>query len=176
MSISSPATDHAAVRELSKREVGALPELVRQLQGHVKGLARARIFHSVAQNAVAGTTVLTFDSERWDTDGMHDPAAPTKLTIVRAGTYLVFGTVAFQVDGTGSYRRASILLNGLTYIARSDRPPAPAVVRPYPSPSTAWDFVAGDYVELVAEHDATSTLTVDPVPAISAEFGAVRLV
>lgn len=42
MSLSAPAPDAATARTIAQREIGTLPELVRQLQGHAKADRFAR--------------------------------------------------------------------------------------------------------------------------------------
>lgn len=71
------------------------------------------VYHSVDQAIPNNTyTTLTFDSEVYDTDGMHDPAVnPSRLTIQTAGKYMIWATGAWEAHGTGD-RLVQIRSNG----------------------------------------------------------------
>jgi len=81
----------------------------------------ARVYNSGNIDPAVGSWVtLTFDSERIDTDTVHNPAVnPSRLTVPTggAGLYLIGGNVAFEV-GTGD-KGIRILLGGATVIAQS---------------------------------------------------------
>ena len=66
----------------------------------------ARVYNSGNIDPATSTWVtLTFDSERFDPDGMHSTSSNTeRLTIIGAGTglYMVGGTVTFDTSGTGT--------------------------------------------------------------------------
>lgn len=57
---------------------------------------------TIANNS---TTQLTFDSERWDTDGMHSTSTNTgRLTCVTSGLYLVFANVQWVASAPPATR------------------------------------------------------------------------
>jgi hypothetical protein len=56
--------------------------------------------------AANATTVLNFDTEEWDADGMHAAGAPSRLTIVKTGYYLAILTgIATATAPLGHYIR-----------------------------------------------------------------------
>lgn len=87
---------------------------LRDAKGQVVGFVpAARVKNSTAQS-IANTTLtaLSFDSEDFDTDIIHDLATnKSRLTCKTAGIYDIKATVAFANNATG-YRRVSILLGG----------------------------------------------------------------
>jgi hypothetical protein len=107
----------------------------------------ACVYHSAAQpsndNAVL---VVSFDSERWDSSGLHDAALPTRLTCPETGIYLISGSVSFAANATGR-RYLDIYLNGNTMLARQINPAAPVGATDL-TVSTTYQLNAGDYVEL----------------------------
>lgn len=62
----------------------------------------------------ATTTIITFNSETYDTDAMHSTVSNTgRLTAPVAGKYHITGRLAFAANGTGT-RQLFIRLNGTT--------------------------------------------------------------
>lgn len=72
----------------------------------------ARVFHSSASTISTGTpTVLSFDSEAYDTDGFHSTVSNTdRLTIPVRGVYAI-GCSGRWASGTGGVREIKILKN-----------------------------------------------------------------
>lgn len=104
-------------------------------------------------------TALKFDSEAYDTDGMHSTSTNTnRVTCVTAGKYLVWGYVTFDANATGN-RYAAIKKNGTFYVIE---------MRPtFGSGSTTTLHVdllinleKGDYVELFARQESGGSLNV----------------
>jgi len=138
----------------------------------------ARVFNSSSQSIPSATTaILSFDSERWDTDNIHDTGVTnSRLTCTTPGKYLIFAHFAFESNPIGD-RLASILLNGATEIARV-KVQATAGAGPTTtdlSVTTHYDLAAGDYVEVVATHTSGGPLAVPASSAYSPEFGMVKL-
>ena len=77
------------------------------------GAHSCRLTRSTAQNMPAsGTTVaLSYDTERWDPAGLHDPVNPRRITPARTGLHLLGVNVAIDASAAGS-RRLSIHPNG----------------------------------------------------------------
>jgi hypothetical protein len=71
-------------------------------------VAGARVTNSTNQavgngESTAGWVTLAFDTETFDTNGMHDNAVNnSRLTAQRAAYYAFAGSVAFQSNGTGT--------------------------------------------------------------------------
>lgn len=78
-------------------------------------LVGCRLRNSANQSlANAVFTVLTFDTETYDTDGFHSTSSNTdRITIPtgKGGYYFVWGIVQYATNGTGT-RVAAITLNG----------------------------------------------------------------
>lgn len=96
---------------------------------------------------------VSFDSEAFDTGGMHDSANPTRLTAPRDGAYLVTGTADFFVNPNGA-RVFEIRENGATVLVSDTVYPddTDAVI------STVAPLLAGDYVELRVKQDSGGSL------------------
>lgn len=135
----------------------------------------ARVYHSVAQsipNAVA--TPLAFDSERFDTDNIHDTATNNnRLTCKTAGTYLISATVAFNANATGT-RRAFIKLNGANYIAATTVPAASGIATRL-NLSTLYALRVWDYVECEVFQDSGGALNIESIADYTPEFMMVRV-
>jgi len=73
----------------------------------------ARVYHSSGQTIPNNShTACAFDSESYDTDGIHDPVTNnTRLTCKTPGKYLITGCVAWDANGPG-YRHIHIRKNG----------------------------------------------------------------
>jgi hypothetical protein len=107
-----------------------------------------RVYHSVAQTIPDTTLVFSaFDTELWDTDGIHDPQTNnSRLTGRTAGKYVIAGGGQFVYNATGR-RHAQIRLNGATVIASQHLPACTDGVTSL-AVTTIWDMEEGDYVEL----------------------------
>jgi len=118
-------------------------------------------------------TILLFDSERWDTDDIHDTAIDTsRLTAQTAGKYYIFAHIKW--DAGGADLRLRILLNNTTLIAEvSD------VGRSGPSNAqsigTHYELNVGDYVEVQVRQAVGFPVDILRVDASSPEFGMVKL-
>src|SRR5512139_267514 len=79
-----------------------------------------RVYNNAAINIANDTvTALTFNSERFDTNGIHSTALNTgRLTCQTAGTYVITAHAAFAANATNR-RQITIRLNGATIIADS---------------------------------------------------------
>lgn len=131
-----------------------------------------RVTKASAQTLATGTnTAITFDTERYDTDSMHSTSSNTsRITFTTAGLYIVGGSVEFASSGTGSYRQLGVRLNGATFIAWALQAPASLVNKL--TVATTYKFAAGDYIELLAEHNHGANLDISKVGNYSPEFYA----
>lgn len=72
-----------------------------------------KLSHSAAQSIPTGAlTVLSFDTEVYDRDTMHDPADNTKITAKTAGIYTIGLSVEWQL--AQGYNRRLIQINKTT--------------------------------------------------------------
>jgi hypothetical protein len=67
------------------------------------------------------STIVSFDTESYDTAGMFDPATPDRLTITRPGTYVVTANTRFNANDTGP-RVLTISRTGDTFAAATAVP------------------------------------------------------
>jgi hypothetical protein len=116
----------------------------------------ARVYHSAAQSIPTGVaTTLNFDSERFDTDNIHDTVTNNdRLTCRTSGKYVVGAGVHFTGAG-GNYRQLILLVNGTIY-AIDRRPPLGGGVGLQSHLNTTVDLRAGDYVQVQYGHDIGS--------------------
>ena len=136
----------------------------------------ARVYNSADISISNATvTILTFNSERFDTNTIHDTSSNTsRLTCKTAGIYLIFGSVAWS-NGALGVRQVSILLNGATVIAKQLSPANDANNTTEQSISTAYELTVNDYVELQVFHGQGSNLNISVLGNYSPEFGMVRV-
>lgn len=101
-------------------------------------------------------TVITFDSERFDTDGFHSTSSDTGRITIPAGMggkYLIgANTDVTTSPGAGSY--CGIRLNGTTYIATGQVTNDPSYATA--QCGTVYDLSAGDYIEFLVHVNAGS--------------------
>jgi hypothetical protein len=126
---------------------------------------------SIGNNSVQ---VLTFNSERWDTDEIHSTVTNTgRLTCQTAGLYNIFGHVQFAANTTG-IRSVLIRLNGSTYLASQLNHQSSAAVAEL-SVNTIYSLSASDYVELMVYQNSGGALNVNAAANYSPEFGMTYL-
>jgi hypothetical protein len=132
-----------------------------------------RVRHDAAQSATSGAgLVLAFNTERYDTDTMHDPATNnSRITCVTAGRYHLGVVISMAANATG-YREVGLLLNGATVIAAADVPSVGAGAPTRLTASADYALAAGDYVEAYAFQNSGGALNVEAVTAFSPEFWA----
>lgn len=144
---------------------------------HTHNGQNARVYHNTTQAVNTSThTALTFNSERYDTDTVHDTSTnPTRLTCKTPGKYDIKGAVSFPDNATG-VRMAYIRLNGTKILGVAE-----FMAVTTPSVATActlagsWDMALNDYVELVVWQNSGSTLTFTASDAYQAEFSMERV-
>lgn len=124
----------------------------------ISSIPRARVYHSTSQTiGPLAETVLTFDSERYDTDAIHDPAVnPSRLTCKTVGCYATFAHINSDIS-SGDTQYAYIRLNGTTAIAMQPQYFATGA-RAF-TVGTIYPLAVNDYLEVVYFHtDATNRL------------------
>ena len=140
------------------------------------GVPTVRAFNNANVGVASGTFVpVPLNSERFDASGMHRTDVDTsRLTIATPGIYLVTGNVTWANNTTGA-RELNVRKNGATIVARVVQPADPTINTSDQIVTTAVQFAAGDFVELVARHNAGGSLTISAGPEFTPEFSAVWL-
>lgn len=134
-----------------------------------------RVYHSATQSLPDVTdTIVAFNSERFDTNTMHDTATNnSRITINTAGVYVVSFTGEVESAADYVYVYSYFRLNGATLIAISpiSRVGAFGI---YTSLSTVYKFAAGDYVQVLIRQDNTANVArnLAAVGNYSPEFAA----
>ncbi len=136
----------------------------------------ARVCHTgVFTVADSTNTAVPFDTERSDTDNIHDTVTNnTRLTATTPGRYLIFGHITW-VGTTGGVRQVGIYKNG-DPIAIQNQPGSASGF----SISTHHQLAQGDYVELfVLQNSGGSVGIPDGCPPnpqnYTNDFGMVKL-
>lgn len=102
-------------------------------------------------------TKLTFDSETFDTDTLHDNATNnTRLTASITGKYQIYATVSFATNTTG-IRELAIQHNNSNYILDDIRAPITGF-NSFVAVSGVYHLAAGDYIEAVVYQTSTGAL------------------
>lgn len=132
----------------------------------------AHAFHNADQDKASGSYLaLALNSERWDTDGIHDNVTNnSRLTSKTAGKYAIFGRAAFNSSSTG-VRYLAIMLNGTTYIDIQFEGSPIAGDYCFLSVSADYYLDVGDYVELLVKHTHGTALAIKSAGNYSPEFG-----
>lgn len=136
-----------------------------------------RVYNNAAISIANNTlTDLTFNSEYWDTDTMHDTGANTaRVTCVTPGTYLMIGQVEFAA-AAGGRRQLLIVINGATTLAVKEIDSALAgVVNDNLQISTIYQLSAGDFVTLRVFQSSGAPLNVNAQANWSPNFMAQRI-
>ena len=102
---------------------------------------------------------ISWDSVGFDTDSYWSGGNPTRLTAPVTGKYLIIGNTHLDALGAGTYRGASIQLNGARTIDTGEIRTG-AIGYSYQSVSVIMTLTAGDYVELAVFQDQGSDGTV----------------
>lgn len=133
-----------------------------------------RVYHNAAQSVASSVgTNLAFNSERFDTNAMHDNVTNnTRLTAKTAGKYLVVGSVYWENNSIG-IRGLSIVKNGAIIIAQAMQPAIDAYCSQ--TISTIINMSVNDYVELQAFQNSGISLNVTSTASYSPEFSMVKI-
>lgn len=121
----------------------------------------ARAYNSTNQLVATVTaTALALDSERYDTDAIHDNATNnSRLTCKTAGRYAIAASASFAANATG-FRRLGIRLNGITEIARTSAPSVGAADPTDLTVETEYELAVNDYVQMVVYQSSGGNLNV----------------
>ena len=139
--------------------------------GYTEG---CKIYNTVSQTIFDGVPAyLTFNSEDYDTDGMHDPGVnPERITINTAGIYLItfHGHIQQNVNGE---RQADILRN-TSIIARS-RQDAETLTPTYFNFTTIFQLTIGQYLRVRIFQDSGGDLAIATATYYTPYFMAQRI-
>lgn len=147
---------------------------VRTAEQFLANPPQCRVYNSAAISiAVSGTAqALTFNSERFDTDTMHDTVTnPGRITFKTAGAFHCWACVEFAANATG-YRQIYFRKNGATIIAVQSMQAPPATVGGAMNLSVVYKFAVNDYIECFAAQSSGGALNVVANLEWSPEFGA----
>ncbi len=141
--------------------------------GYTQG---ARVYHNAAQAITSGaTTASAFNSERYDTDTIHDTSTNNgRLTCKTAGKYLITANVEWAANSTGT-RQCWIYLNNTTIIAIDRRTAMTPPGTTTNNISTIYDLALNDYVELIVFQTSGGNLNLDVAANYSPEFMMQRI-
>ena len=136
---------------------------VQSVYDSIEDMPQCSAYHSTTQSVNHDTaTALTFDSEDFDSDGMHSAgASPTRITIPAngGGLYLLIGQANFAADADGQ-RQLRLRKNGTTDLVIANQPVATATTATIMQIQTLAVLAAADYIELQAYHEAGAALNV----------------
>jgi len=123
-----------------------------------------------------GDSVVTFNTEAYDTDGMHSTVTNTsRITLNTAGLYEVIFHGAFTPGNDYTSAWCYLRVNGSTVIAPGvgGRSIVGAVAL-WLMVSTVWKFAAGDYVEVLVgqRNSAAAARNLEVQPSYSPVFMA----
>jgi hypothetical protein len=138
----------------------------------------ARVYNSANISCADNVdTVMTFDTERWDTDTIHSTVSNTgRLTATTAGIYIITGHIRWAANNTG-LRFLQVRLNGTTIIAWSVQKAADlGSYYTLMSIAVLYKLAATDYVELIArQYGLAGPLNVEAFANYSPEFGMQKV-
>lgn len=108
--------------------------------------------YNTADITVGTAGALTFDSERYDTGGLHSTASDQgRLTATRSGVWRIFACVLVDTNtASDTWAYVGLRVNGTTYIGYEQNTSNAAIANPYFMVSTEYYLNSGDYVEVIA--------------------------
>lgn len=132
-----------------------------------------RVTNSIAIATVDNVEkLLTFDTERFDTDSMHSTVSATdRITFNTPGVYSVRLDFEFPTNGTG-YRYGIIRLGGVTPIAFESKTASSVITGVGFSIGTIYKFAAGDFVSASVFQNSGGALNINKSGNFSPEFSA----
>jgi len=174
--LSGAAPSSATPAALGTAAVGTSKAFARGDHVHPWQSSGARVHNTSTITLTTATlTVLTFNSERYDTDSYHSTSSNTgRLTAPADGSYFILANVRFAANSIGE-RRLVLLLNGTTNIAYKLFMPVTTGSVTLEQISTIYQLSAGDYVEVQAYQTSGGNLNVEVTGNYSPEFMIARV-
>lgn len=132
-----------------------------------------RVYHSAAQTIAHNTPVaLAFNSERLDTDNMHDTVTNnSRITFNAAGLYVITASVQWQAAATGTRylliwhnTGANLVLNQISAAGTAESHAM--------SCTTIYKCASGTYVECRVYQFSGAALNIQASASYSPEFSA----
>lgn len=122
---------------------------------------RVSVYASANQSNANNTDlVMAFNTERYDTDSMHDTVTDNDLIVFKtAGIYLIEFRAAFTANATGE-RKASIYKNGVQQIGHAAKKSASASFETGVSVVIQEAFEVGDTIRARTRQDSGIALNV----------------
>ena len=137
-------------------------------------LPGCRVYNS-GNLTVANATAyaIPFNSEHFDTDGLHSTSTNTsRITISTAGVYSIGGNIRCAANGTGG-RDLYILLNGTTALAQVGfNGSATTANVSQIQVHSIWKLEANDYIQLFFYQTSGGNLNIERFANLSPEFWA----
>lgn len=143
--------------------------------GYTEG---ARVFNTLPLTLNSGiTAVLTFNTERYDTDAIHSVVANTsRLTCKTAGKYVIAGTVRITHNVAGFRALMIHWQSGATSKIIATCRLDPVATGTWANTiSTIYDLAINDYVDFWVYQDSGAGLTADAATNYSPEFMMQRI-
>lgn len=157
-------------------EIVTAANMNQQVRDNISFLANppaCRVYNNANISTTSGASALalTFNSERYDTDGMHSTSVNTdRITINTAGLYVITADVWFASNATGR-RAAFVNLNGIVtitglVISATNGDDTDMNL------ATTYKLAAGDYLQVLVQQNSGGALNVRGVGNVSPEFSA----
>ena len=134
-----------------------------------------RVYNSATITGIVTVTgtLLTYDSERFDTDTCHSTSSNTgRITATTAGKYLLGSQVTWEASSAGTYRDVYLQLGGATILVLNSQTPSGGnTVRQ--QAVTLYALAATNYVETWVGHDKGSNSSITAAGNYTPEFWAM---
>lgn len=172
MAYSSPAT--VAAGNVAPASWG---NSVKAATDYLANPPTCRAFHSTTQSIASNSnTVLSFNSERFDTDSMHDTITfNSRITIKTAGVYVVTAMGAFAAAADYTAIGIHLRVNGSVFIGVQFIGTVADATFAYPIQVTStWKFAVNDYVEalMIQKNSAAAARNTVAASSYVPEFSA----
>jgi len=133
------------------------------------------VYHDAHQSISNNSpTDLAFNTERFDTDGIHDTTTNnSRFTCKTAGVYQITGSILFSANATGD-RSVAIKLNNDKYIA-GNLARAAGTIKTSMSVSVLWELEVDDYIELEVYQTSGGSLNLEYDALRSPNFQMVKV-
>lgn len=133
-----------------------------------------RVFHNADQAIAAASGVVIFNSERYDTDAIHDTVTnASRLTCKTAGVYRIFFNGTYFSTNLNSGVEYWLRVNGSTVIAKQKEKQTVNVSTGDPLPPLVAEYLlaVNDFVEVVVDPLDANAGTIVASGNSSPEFG-----
>ncbi len=104
-----------------------------------------------------GWQPIVFSVEEWDTDDIFDLSSSARMTINTPGVYPMHGYFVFHAGGSG-VRGIGIWVNSTRIISALSYPNQTISINI--ALDATWPLEEGDYIQLLAYHDLSVTITI----------------